>query len=245
VIVSIHVPKAAGSHLAAVLRRRYGRRLALWYGPDDPRTHPLARRPAREFDEPMARALEGAGVAVLHGHFPARHALKAVPDPARHWIVLREPVERTVSHYHFLRRSPASVNPLARMVRDDGVSLAEFAALDRIRTFQRRYVERLPLDRSGFAGVAELLPLLLPALGLNDSSSRGNVNPDKPMVDGETRRALAGPLADELALYSEAMALSVRRLSTRDRRAGPVYSLGRLLPWRAAAAAPTRSEETA
>lgn len=244
-IVSIHIPKAAGSHLSAVLRKHYGRRLALYYGPEDPRTHPLARRPAEQFDETMARDLEAAGVAVLHGHFPARHALKAVPDPGRHRVILREPVERTVSHYHFLRRNGGPGNPLARAIGEEGLSLEAFAALDRVRTFQRRYVEPLPLSEAGLVGVAELLPLILPRLGLADLARRGNVNRDKPLVDEATRRVLAGTLGDELALYSEAMALTMQRLSARDRRRGAFYSLPRMLPWRTATAAPTRAEETA
>ena len=236
-LVSIHIPKAAGSHLAAILARHYGKRLALYYGPDDPRTHPLARRPSHQFDATMAKDLEAAGVAVLHGHFPARHALAAVPDPSRYRVVLREPVERTISHYHFLLRHAGPENALAGAIRDGALSVSEFAALDRVRTFQKRYVAPLSLTEANFAGVVEMLPLLLPTLGLGDLARRGNVNAQKPVIDPETRRAVAEPLADEMALYSEAMALSMDRLSARDSRASAVYRLTRWLPQRGAAAA--------
>jgi len=244
-IVSIHVPKAAGSHLRRALARRYGRRLALYYGPDDARTHPLARRPAAEFDARMIADLEAAGIAILHGHVPARHMARALPDPSRYWIFVREPVERTVSHYHFLQRPAESANPLARTIVDNRLSLTQFAALDRIRRFQGRYCEPFGLAEFGFVGVSELMPLLLPERGLRDLPARGNVNHGKPMVDWTTRRALAATLGDDLALYSEAMALVMGRLGTSDTGTSALYRLGRILPRPSRTAAHRRPEETA
>ncbi len=223
-IVSVHVPKTAGSRFAASLAARHSRRLALYYGPDDARTHSLARRAASDFDADMVRALERAGITVLHGHFRVDALAAAVPDPTRYWIWFREPVERTISHYHFVSKGGAD-HRLTRAIARDGLSLEGFAALPRIARFQSTYAAPFALAEFGFVGVSELFAPLAATLGLPAAAGgRGNANPAKPMIDRATRRALVPLLADDLALYSEALELAMRRTAEGRRR--------RWLPWR-------------
>ncbi|MBJ3774075.1 hypothetical protein [Acuticoccus mangrovi] len=217
---SIHIPKTAGTRFRQILAHRYGTGLALYYGPDNARTHSLARRKPHEFDKEMVRDLEAAGVRVLHGHFKARNIVPIVDDPSQMWVWLREPVEHVVSHYHFVRRQELAGNKMNDAVHAGDLSVVEFAMLDRVRTFQRYYCEGAPLSDYGFVGISELFPLALPLLGLHDTATGGNVNSEKPMADPEIRRAIAAILTDEFALYSEGMEILMRRLPTRNRRAG-------------------------
>lgn len=216
-VVSVHIPKTAGSRFLGALKARYGKRVAVYYGADDPRTHPAARRQPADFDGDMIRSLEADGVRVLHGHFGVRRLLEAVPEPARYWVWLREPIERTVSHYHFLaKRAEHSLHPIGRAIADDGEGLTEFAARPEIGAFQSRYVRPLALSDAGFVGVSEMLVPLLFHEGLVDAPRRANLNADKPLLDRRERRPLVPHLAADIALYSEALSLTMARLRSGE-----------------------------
>lgn len=227
-IVSVHIPKTAGSRFWASLSARYGSAAALYYGPDDPRTHPAARRAVSDFDAAMVHDLERAGITLLHGHFPARAFAEVIPDPSRYWIWLREPIERVVSHYHFVRKTNRAQHDLAQAIADRNLTLEAFARLPRIATMQTRHCAPFALADLGFVGVSELFAPLVATLGLRDPGGRGNANRTKPLVDRATRRELATVLADDLSLYSEAMELTMRRTSRGARAANSGWLASRL-----------------
>jgi hypothetical protein len=215
-IFSIHVPKTAGSRFGRILKARYGDAFAYYYGPRDERTHPAARVPPGQIDAEVLKRLEAAGVRILHGHIRANILLRTVPDPSRYWIWLREPVEQTLSHYHFIQSFEREGGALFQKVRAENTSLAEFVELPQVKNIQATYVGRLPLQRAGFVGVTELFSALLPLLRLSDRRLPSNVNRNKPVADVATREMIAGAMAQDAALYSLAMELSLRRLGVRD-----------------------------
>lgn len=223
-IFSIHVPKTAGSRFGRILKARYGSAFALYYGPDDPRTHPLVRVPAHQFTPEHFARLEAAGVRILHGHYFARTAFRHVPDPSRYWLWLREPIEHMISYWHFVRTYPHIGAPFFEQVKAEETGLLEFAQRREVRNAQSLHVRLLPLAEVGFVGVTELFAPMLPLLGLADRSVASNVNAAKPLADIETRLALVPHLTEDIALYSEAMELAVRRLGVRDSgRAGLLW----------------------
>lgn len=241
-ILSIHVPKTAGSRFGRLLKARYGDAFAYYYGPRDERTHPLARVPPGQLDAGVLSRLEAAGVRILHGHMRAKLLMRAVPDPSRYWIWLREPVEQVMSHYHFIRSFPREGGPLFQKVRAEDLSLAEFAVLPQVRNIHAAHCGPLPLERAGFVGVTELFSGMLPLLGLSDRRVASNVNRAKPLVDLAEREMVAQHLAADAALYSLAMELSLRRLGVRQgAREAAAARLSRLSglvrPWRRAATA--------
>ncbi len=218
-ILSVHVQKTAGSRFGRLLRHAYGDALGLYYGKDDPRTHAVLRDVhVSALDAAALEAVAAAGVRVLHGHMQTRVLWKAVPDPARYWVWVREPIEHTVSHYHFIKSLPRETGAMVASVHDEIASLEAFAATARFQNLQSRMVPPAPLEKLGFLGVTELFAPMLPLLGLHDRAMRGNVNAAKPLVDIATRRALSVLLTEDLALYSGALEIALRRLGTRERR---------------------------
>lgn len=214
-ILSLHVPKTGGTTFAETLRRAYGRRVAFFYGPDHPETHPIARDLGRTADAALVARLEAAGILVLHGHFSASAFAAVVPDPARYWIWLREPVERTISHFHFFRDMHQARSAMGRQVGNGTLPLPAFAAHPAIRNLQCRYVAPFPIDRYGFVGVTEQIPAGIAMLGLPVPAGRkaaANTNPSKPVIDKQTRAALAAENIADTALYSEAVRLFQDRL---------------------------------
>ena len=125
-LISLHVPKAFGTSLCEVLARHYGRRR-------------VVRDYSRFLEDPGSAKGPGLGpvlptsAAVLHGHFPAtRYA--SVPAHRR-VTFLREPIQRTISHYFFWLTAPKHGNPVHDRMLDDSLGLLDFAALPTIRRF--------------------------------------------------------------------------------------------------------------
>ena len=107
-LIFLHLPKTGGTTLRGIVRRQY------------PRGVICETPPTPFFDLPAA---ERAKVRVLQGHVPfGAHEWLAVP--VDYVTMLREPVDRLVSLYHYARRKPGNpLHPLAR-----ALSLHDFAA---------------------------------------------------------------------------------------------------------------------
>lgn len=217
-VLSMHVPKTGGTAFAAAVKAAYGKRVAFFYGANHADTHPLLRDLGHSATADQVAALEDAGIELLHGHFTAATFAEAVPDPARYWIVLREPVERTISHYHFFRDKHAGKSPLGQQVASGALTLAAFAGHRAIRNLQTRYIAPFTLSDIGFVGLTERLSESLPLIGLPAAAGRRRVNTNavKPVVDKEVRAAIAAENIGDLALYSEAVRLFNHRLETRS-----------------------------
>ena len=76
-IFSVHIPKTAGTSFRNALKERYGDRLALYYGANDPATHPLLRV-SRNALAGRVPTLEQAGNALIEVDLLARRCF----DPA-------------------------------------------------------------------------------------------------------------------------------------------------------------------
>jgi hypothetical protein len=113
-LIFLHIPKTAGSTLRRILERQY-----------DPRhIFTLEGWRVHEKDFPGLPEAVRAQVRVLEGHqFFGLHA--HLPGPALYLTLLRDPVERLVSQYYHILRSPEHY--LRPQVVDGGLSLAEFA----------------------------------------------------------------------------------------------------------------------
>lgn len=119
-IAFLHIPKTAGTTLNAILAHRFApqqrykiamRGISL----TAPRFRLLPRRlispsNVRDFKASLAERHE---LREIHGHFDMSLG-KLLPPQAELMTVLRDPVERAISHYcHFRRRPCEAVHPLA------------------------------------------------------------------------------------------------------------------------------------
>jgi len=140
-LVSVHIPKCAGTSFRHVLHSLYGDRAWDNYGAV------FTRGEARPGIVP-------AGTVCVHGHFLA----DAFDDvcPERELITwLRHPVERVVSNYFHFLRAPDMRDDCCRALHERKLSLLEFADLEWMRNESSRYLAGKPIDDFGFVGIVE------------------------------------------------------------------------------------------
>jgi hypothetical protein len=152
-LVSIHIPKSAGTSFRLILQQLYGveavQRL------DISRKNGLTLN-----QKPLELTALPEGLKVAHGHFTYGEFVDYFGQPEVPVITwLRHPVKRVISQYFFLlerfedqvihsRNSPNVFNRLCR-------SLLEFAEQTGNRNLQSRYLSGIEPERLDFIGLVE------------------------------------------------------------------------------------------
>jgi hypothetical protein len=214
-IFSVHIPKTAGTSFRNALKERYGDRLALYYGPNDPATHPLLRVSRRALVDRVP-VLEKAGISVLHGHYTLDVVRDAVADPSRQVITwLRDPIDRLVSHYSFIKERPTKW-AFDTEIKAGALPLAAFARKRRFRNIATRYLAGVALEDLAFVGVTERFELGLAMLFGEEApmlTRRYNAVSDLVDVSPRVRRRLYALNVADIRLYGEACRLMLDRLA--------------------------------
>ena len=154
-LISVHLPKTAGTAFRDLLARHYGERLLADYG-DRPLSHAAPvrwLRAARGAWRARARLL---GYEAVHGHFLAVK-YQHVDAPMVTW--LRDPVQRMASRYQHYLRDVAEGRPLqaVRGLRP-GLRLEEFVELPRYHNTYTKYFVGVPRRRLAWVGFTEDMP---------------------------------------------------------------------------------------
>ncbi|HVZ65480.1 MAG TPA: hypothetical protein VG936_12980 [Lacunisphaera sp.] len=197
-IISIHVPKTAGTTFRELLAGHFGEDLCLFYaGYKNHRMEPVDDVPAH------ARC--------IHGHMHARDFDHRYPG-AKRVVWLRHPVERVASEYAHHRRHPSPDDELSRLAAAN--ELVEFARHPSVRSLQTRVLQGLRVKDFAFVGISEAfddeLGRLHAATGIAlPRGHRVNTNPARhtpryPLGPRE-RRVLADLDQDGMELYKEAL----------------------------------------
>lgn len=158
-LVSVHLPKTAGTSFRAALQAHYGDGLLEDYAML-PMQVPRGRREwqslcasnnARDQIAPSTRA--------IHGHFlPVKYRVALRHRQTRYITWLRDPVDRLVSHYHYWRREYAGDDPrqpLRNRMIGERWSLERFCLGSELRNLYRQYLWLFPVERFAFIGITE------------------------------------------------------------------------------------------
>jgi hypothetical protein len=121
-VIFLHVPKACGTTLIKLLHRWHPREEVYEVGTKSRAEHMTELR-AR----PDVRLVMGHAAFGLH---------EALAAPARYITVLREPVARAISHFHYAGRTPG--HPLHERIRNGEMNL--FAVARHVANLQTRYL---------------------------------------------------------------------------------------------------------
>jgi hypothetical protein len=233
VILSIHVPKAAGNSFRALLEAELGERLMLdygdWAGFDVPEAN--QRRDVRTLEMRGRRGELLEKYDAIHGHFIADKYLGLFP---REDFVafFRDPYQQALSHYWFLVRNPQREHPEEKMLHDAKMTLHDYLTWDAFRDQQSQYLGSLAIDDFAMVGLSEefyrSVELFNRIFGYNLSGhSFLNVNPDHQgadyAIDQDVRKAVEKYRAGDIELYRRAKEIFARQ----TRRAG-LWSASRM-----------------
>jgi hypothetical protein len=210
-LISVHVPKCAGSSFLAALQGAYGvEGVQLDYDDHlaDPAS-PINIDPDGFFERARSSGYpELAGRYAVHGHFHI-DKYRAVTERCRRVTILRDPVDRTVSNYYFWQHLNRTGHTLQDYVLDRRLSLVEFARLPIMRYFYERVMFR-GVERELFDYVGSVETLDRDLLALSELLGRplgmvhANAGPEPESAaaqDGEIRAELTELLRDDIAFY--------------------------------------------
>jgi hypothetical protein len=225
-LISVHLPKTAGTSFERALRSHFGERLRLDYA-----SKPLHQRPAARRLQAMRRALEhglhapDADIACIHGHFlPLAYRWLRSPGPRTFVTWLRDPVERLASHYQHWQRveNPPATDVLHVRMLDENWSFEQFALAPQLRNSYAQFLWGFPFAAFSFVGISEHYAEDLAFFGRHILGGELPIceerrNPEAPQgrydIDEALRRRIRRYHATDQDLYERALTLRERRLS--------------------------------
>jgi hypothetical protein len=158
-IISLHLPKTAGSSFSKALEKYFGNNLLLDYD-DIPISKPNFERSREALLSSIRIAERGiSGIKCVHGHFlPIKYLLLSVKNKLRFLTWMRNPVERVISHYFYWKgiyNSETSTSPHLKRVIDEDWSLERFCLGAEFRNLYSQYLWGFPLEMFDFVGIVE------------------------------------------------------------------------------------------
>jgi hypothetical protein len=219
-IISLHLPKTAGSSFGKTLETHFGNSLLLDYA-DLPISKPIVERNREALLSSLRLAEEGiSGIQCVHGHFlPIKYLLLNSKQKLFFLTWMRDPVERAISHYHYWQRSYDPNKPCLlhhERVIKEGWSLERFCLGPEFRNLYSQYMWGFPLEMFDFIGIVEFyeddlayladnyLEATLDAYRLNVSDKKNDISP-------ELREAIERHHDKDVQMYRRALQMRLTR----------------------------------
>jgi hypothetical protein len=224
-LISLHIPKTAGSTFWNYIQKLYGSEAVFHEDKDrilDPGSKynidPVGWR--GELEEAVTQI--GSEIRVIHGHFTATKYQDVFPL-ARRIVWLRHPVLRLISHYFFWKSKSKTVSKhtIHEYMEDNNLSIIDFAKLPMMRNILVNfYLKDVTLDNFDFVGIQEYFDQDLKKLcsimewpyntpeeinrniAPNYNDKRKNMLSDRNLLE-----ALEGLNQDDMKIYNEALRL--------------------------------------
>lgn len=156
-IISVHIPRTAGSNFRTFLLDHFKDKLYLDY--QDPilvsgflrDSYTRARKLMLQFDKEELNKYD-----CIHGHFlPVKYGKLFDHTEAKYVIWLRDPVDRLVSHYYFLKSEVAEKkkqSPFQNKVITEDWSLEAFCFNKTIKNLVSKMLKKFPIENFEFIG---------------------------------------------------------------------------------------------
>ncbi|WP_161575440.1 sulfotransferase family 2 domain-containing protein [Beggiatoa leptomitoformis] len=155
-LISVHIPKTAGTSLGTALTQVFGDKLLLDYA-DKPLSDTLIHRYTRlqhRLQLKYKPQVITNNYHAVHGHFIAdKYAV--LGEKAQFCTFFREPLARLVSHYQHWQRNPDLKNSMCRQLITQQLSITAFAKLTKQRHFYRLFCGTIPVEHFHFVGLTE------------------------------------------------------------------------------------------
>ena len=189
-IISVHLPKTAGSSFKQILKDHYGGSIYFDYGDLPINTPPLLRKMRAILDSFSKSKKIVKNFKCIHGHFMSYKYSRLDRDKTTFVTWLRDPLERMISHYHFWLRTYTPQSPhLHKKIVEEKWSLEKFCFSKQMKNFYSQFLWRTPLETFSFVGRTEHFAEDLEEFCIKflkhkpKRSPRINVGPTKNMYD--------------------------------------------------------------
>jgi len=158
VIISLHLPKTAGTSFSADLEEHFGTGYLKDYA-DLPINTPTYERNRAALQASLSNAEQGfEGIGCIHGHFlPLKYLLLATKRQVTFVTWMRHPVERVLSHYFYWKRiyDPTTAPGLHRKVIEEDWSVERFCLGPEVKNLYGQFLWGFPLENFDFIGITE------------------------------------------------------------------------------------------
>ncbi|WP_458070125.1 hypothetical protein [Rhodanobacter sp. BL-MT-08] len=157
-IISLHLPKTAGTSFRVSLANHFGDRYRGDY--DDQAISKTTYRRRKEAMLSGAKIFRQglAGVDCVHGHFlPFKYRPLSLIRDLTFITWMREPAARLISHYHYWQESYSerTAAPHHRQVVEERWTLEEFCLSEKFQNIYTQYLWCFPLENFAFIGISE------------------------------------------------------------------------------------------
>jgi hypothetical protein len=225
-LISLHIPKAAGTSFRTALEAKFGSGLLRDYDDRPIHSSPAERNAKALRDCQLNRQRSFEGVTCIHGHFLPRKYMPLIEQKATRLVTwLRNPVERLASNYHHWKRFGQcdQGSPVVRRFIDEQWSLERFCFAGELKDLYSQFLWDFPFARFDFVGITEhyeedMAYFSRRFLDAPAAVHRSNVNPDSIgrnyVSDPGLRADIEAFHAQDMALYRQALVLRQARLSS-------------------------------
>jgi len=157
-IISLHLPKTAGTSFGASLKEHFGDLYREDYS-DGGISVPARERVRSAVSAGVVIAKQGLdGIDCVHGHFlPAKYLLLGTRRDLTFVTWMREPLARLLSHYHYWQESydERTAELHHRQVIEEKWTLEQFCLSEQFRNIYTQYLWGFPVESFAFIGVSE------------------------------------------------------------------------------------------
>jgi hypothetical protein len=187
-IVSIHIPKTAGTSFGQALKTTFGERLLFDYGDWAGLTSPeaIAHRAANAGKTRENRVHLLEHFDVIHGHFIADKYLGLFPD-TKYVAFFRDPYQQALSNYFFLLNNPQlqSQHPAVKVFHESKMTIFEYLSWNAVSNPQTALLGSVSIRSLAMVGLGDeyvrSVALFNSTFGYGLSSDFvNNANPNRP-----------------------------------------------------------------
>lgn len=155
-IISVHIRKAGGRSFGKSLHNYYQDKLLLDYGDEigSNWSSSIKKRKKRLATLGKKKKDIASNFEIIHGHFfaPKYNILNV---EKQYFTIVRDPIERVLSNYFYLKRNKNRKNPDARIVNEFGFGLEEYITYPDAKNVQCQFLSSIPLENFSIIGLIE------------------------------------------------------------------------------------------
>jgi hypothetical protein len=229
-IISLHLPKTAGTSFAKSLKAHFGNTLLRDYT-DLPINTPVYERNLNALRACIDNGQKDfSSVQCIHGHFlPLKYLLLSARTDSTFITWMRDPVERLASHYRFWLKTynPTTAASLQRKMVEENWSLERFCLGPELQNFYWQFLWGFSIERFDFIGIVQnyeddfeyftqnflgtSLPIFKKNLGHRESEQTARIK------DAGFRSAIEAHHSVDVELYRRALEIRLKRRSGHPR----------------------------